>query len=468
MAVYISISLLILNLLLAIISRHNFSKYKNKDGDSKDILSCMARMVAFYIPESLKAVLRRLIRRVYVLNERPLYEQTEEYMNGLIKKIIVFSLILCLFSLSVIKLRAFDQKDDGIIRPEVGGTSEKVKLRLEEEGTEEVYDLEISPREYTDEEFKTAAAEAKRYIDEVYLGNNPSAERITSNLTLPDSDETGRLRVIWESSDPLVLSSSGVIKNKQFENEAEVRLTATIKDNNHSESVDYFLKVVGEDSLSSFERIKLRMLEIESETRSESEVVLPDYLDGVRIERVKTDRRKVLAEIMLLGFFMIASYAFVQINRLKEAGKKRDSELRGAYYGFVSRLTIHLGAGSVLREALRLAGVREKSEYLKNEINLALKKIASGIPEYRAYTEMGKSIGTQEYMKLMSLIAQNLEYGNKNLISLLETEVNSSIYIRKEEIKKRGEQASEKLLIPTSILMILVIAIVIYPAYRGL
>ena len=316
--------------------------------------------------------------------------------------------------------------------------------------------------------YGNAAAEAKEYIDEVYLGSNPSAERVTSDLTLPDSDESGRLRVIWESSDPLVLSSSGVIKNKQFENEAEVRLTAMIKDNNHSESVDYSLKVVGEDSLSSFERTKLKMLEIESGTRSESEVVLPDYLDGVRIERVKTDRRKVLAEIMLLGFFMIAAYAVIQINRLKEAGKKRDSELRGAYYGFVNRLTIHLGAGSVLREALRLAGVREKSEYLKNEINLALKKIASGIPEYSAYTEMGKSIGTQEYLKLMSLIAQNLEYGNKNLISLLETEVNSSIYIRKEEIKKRGEQASEKLLIPTSILMILVIAIVIYPAYKGL
>ena len=466
MAVYISIGLLILNLVLAILSRQSFSKYKKTDG--KDILSCMAGMIVFYIPESIKTVMRRLIRRVYVLNERPLSEQTDEFLTRLIKKMIVFSLLLSLFSLSIYKLGFFNQENDSIMRPEVGGTSEKVRLRLEEEGDEEVYDLEIGPREYTDEEFAAVAAEAEEYIGEVFLGENESEERVICNLMLPDVDESGNLRITWESSDPLILSSSGVIKNKQFEGSVEVRLTATIKDNNHSESVSYDLMVVGEDSLSSFERIKQKVLDIESETRSEAEVVLPDYLDGVRIERVEKDRQSIYTEIMFLGLFMIAAYVFVQINRLKEAGKKRDHELRGSYYGFVNRLTIHLGAGSVLREALRLASLRERSEYLKDEISLALKKIESGIPEYRAYTEMGKSIGTQEYLKLMSLISQNLEYGNKNLISLLETEVKSSIYIRKEEIKKRGEQASEKLLIPTSILMILVIGIVIYPAYSGL
>ena len=469
MASYISIGLLMSILLLAMISRLNFSKYKNKNDEKKDVLSCMARMVAFYIPESVKAVLRRQIRRVYVLNERPLYEQTENFLNGLIKKIFVFGLLLCLFALLVDQIFKSNQQNDDIVRPDVGGNSEKVKIHMEdeEEGAEEVYDLEIGPREYTDEEFETAAADAVKYIERIYLKDNTSENRIVSDLELPDKDELGRLRIIWESSDPLLLSSSGAIQNKQKE-DTEVKLKATIKDNNHSVSVSYNLKVVGEDSLSSFERTKLKMQEIENETRSDSEVVLPDYMEGIRIERVQKNYTKLNIELFVLGLFMIAAYVVVQINRLKDEGKKRDSELRGAYYGFVNRLTIHLGAGSVLREAFRLAGVRERSDYLKKEITLTLKKIESGIPEYKAYTEMGKSIGTQEYLKLMSLVSQNLEYGNKNLISLLETEVNSSIYIRKEEIRKRGEQASEKLLIPTSILMILVIAIVIYPAYIGL
>ena len=159
---------------------------------------------------------------------------------------------------------------------------------------------------------------------------------------------------------------------------------------------------------------------------------------------------------------------YKNIRELNEIGEKRDVELEEAYYSFVNRLAIHIGAGLSLRDAMKRAAEVEKSEYLKKEVGFALNKVASGVMENSAYMELGKNLGSQEYLRLMSLLSQNLAYGNSNLIGLLDSEVKQSFYIKRERIRKKGEQASEKLLLPTAILLILVIVIVMYPAFINL
>ena len=94
--------------------------------------------------------------------------------------------------------------------------------------------------------------------------------------------------------------------------------------------------------------------------------------------------------------------------------------------------------------------------------------VESGVSESKAYGEMGRRIGLEEYMKLMSLISQNLTLGNSNLLKLLDTEVKTSYFLKKENVRKKGEQASEKLLLPSAMLMMLVIIVVMYPAFIGM
>jgi pilus assembly protein TadC len=157
-----------------------------------------------------------------------------------------------------------------------------------------------------------------------------------------------------------------------------------------------------------------------------------------------------------------------KLQELNDTGEKRDEQLEDAYYSFVNRLAIHIGAGLNLRDAMRRAAEVERSDYLKKEVGFALNRVASGVKEASVYMDLGKSLGTQEYMRLMSLLSQNLAYGNSNLIGLLDSEVKQSFYIKREHIRKKGEQASEKLLLPTAILLVLVIVIVMYPAFINL
>jgi hypothetical protein len=106
--------------------------------------------------------------------------------------------------------------------------------------------------------------------------------------------------------------------------------------------------------------------------------------------------------------------------------------------------------------------------FLVNEIEYTLNMIDSGISEPKAYMELGNRLGLEEYMRLMSLISQNLNFGNSNLLKLLDTEVKTSFFLKKERVRKKGEQASEKLLIPTAILLITVIIVVMFPAFIGM
>ena len=103
---------------------------------------------------------------------------------------------------------------------------------------------------------------------------------------------------------------------------------------------------------------------------------------------------------------------------------------------------------------------------MRNTIICIGRQFGSGGHEIALRT--GKKLGLEEYNRLMGLISQNLAFGNSNLIKLLETEVKTSYFLRKEDVRRKGEQASEKLIVPTLLLMIVVIGIIVYPALTGI
>jgi hypothetical protein len=93
-----------------------------------------------------------------------------------------------------------------------------------------------------------------------------------------------------------------------------------------------------------------------------------------------------------------------------------------------------------------------------------LNEIKSGIPESDAYYNMGHRINIPVYIKLMSMLSQNVKKGTKDLLAAMETEEQAALQARKELAKKRGEEAGTKLLFPMIVLMAIVMIIVVMPA----
>ena len=64
----------------------------------------------------------------------------------------------------------------------------------------------------------------------------------------------------------------------------------------------------------------------------------------------------------------------------------------------------------------------------------------------------------------MGHISQNLRMGTKDLLKLMEDEVRTSLELKKEYTRRKGEEASTKLLFPMIILLATVMIIIIVPA----
>ena len=151
----------------------------------------------------------------------------------------------------------------------------------------------------------------------------------------------------------------------------------------------------------------------------------------------------------------------------KEKLKGREERLSAVFYRFVKRLTLLLGAGESLQDSLLTAAAVEE-RFLTREVLYAVNRIRTGTAESKAYAELGRGLGLQSYVRLFSTISTAAPRGSSQLLNLLEQEVKDAEAEAKETARRRGEQASQKLLLPMFLLLIVVIGIVLYPAIAGM
>ena len=81
-----------------------------------------------------------------------------------------------------------------------------------------------------------------------------------------------------------------------------------------------------------------------------------------------------------------------------------------------------------------------------------------------AYEKFGKRCGEPGYIKLGSILSQNLKKGAKGLQELLEQEAETGFEDRKHAARKLGEEAGTKLLFPMMLMLAIVLVVLTVPA----
>lgn len=84
------------------------------------------------------------------------------------------------------------------------------------------------------------------------------------------------------------------------------------------------------------------------------------------------------------------------------------------------------------------------------------------------YEQLGRRLELPEYYQLLQHISQYIRMGTKDLRNLMEQEMQQALKKRRELAKKKGEEASTKLLFPMILLLVLVMVMIVYPAWAGL
>lgn len=190
-------------------------------------------------------------------------------------------------------------------------------------------------------------------------------------------------------------------------------------------------------------RIENALEERDRESRTENSLALPD-----RVGSQKIIWKEVIQDSSGYFFLLICIAAgLIRISGNRGVERRlaeRNQELLRNYPEIVHKLTLYMGAGMTIRNAFGKMGedykkrkTPKKKQYVYEEIVLLCHELQSGVSETEVYAQLGKRCRLQPYMKLSTLLSQNLRKGNGDLLRKLRQEAELAFEDRKNSAKRR-------------------------------
>lgn len=163
----------------------------------------------------------------------------------------------------------------------------------------------------------------------------------------------------------------------------------------------------------------------------------------------------------ILALFSLASVAifFFMDKDLKEQVQKRRERLRMGYPDLVHKLVLYLVAGMSIRSAFLQIGKGNEM------VRYACWEMQAGQSELTAYEHFGKRAGVREYVKLSTLLCQNIKKGTQTLLTRLEEEAVMCEESRLQSGRRLGEEAGTKLLVPMVMQLAMIMLMIMIPAF---
>ena len=416
---------------------------------------------------------RRSMTRLYKGNALQTEERVDAYYIDLLNKIIWILLISG--SLSGLLWGMYQKQDTGqlhFIRDDYGGDEVQYIVNYEnQEKTTAQLTITLEPVQYRPEELAEQFQDGFVYLENRMLGDNESLDNILVDMKLETSIPDSGIKVSWSSDDYEVIDERGVVNNQGLKESQTVVLQLELSYGEMAESREYEV-VVKPGQLTGVEeeqrRLQERVEALIQDARYEKEVVIPSDIQGVHLMEAR-NQDSVPWLILILGIVSSSMLWFRQKENLQLQLKQQNRELLREYPYLVNQLVLYLEAGATIKGAfervLHQYEMAERKEHpLYEELMVMWNEMHSGVTQEQAYMNLGKRIGLLPYLKLTSLLTQQIRKGAAGVILLLEEEEHEAFERRKERAKRMGEEAGTKLLVPMIILMVISMLIIVCPA----
>ena len=168
--------------------------------------------------------------------------------------------------------------------------------------------------------------------------------------------------------------------------------------------------------------------------------------------------------IFALLSFVIAYYFFTSVDKKIT---KRSEELLSDFSDAVSNLALLTNAGMILREAWEATSYTGEG-VLYQEMRKTVEDMHNGISDVEAIRLFGVRCIIPEIKKFSSTLIQGMEKGNRELAVALRQQSDELWELKKQTVKRQGETAASKLLLPMIIMFIGVLIIIIVPVFANM
>lgn len=358
-------------------------------------------------------------------------------------------------------------------RPKEGEESKKYKLDVRIGEEEEQVVVTVPEQQESRKEIYKKIEQAYEKLKTVILSDNTSLEEVSTPLNLVNEVGNSGVEVIWEMEDLDYIDYDGTILKETIAPEGELtEITARLKYAGEEVAYVFPIRLVAkkktDQELLGEEIQKL----VDKQNLPDSQTIeLPKEIGSQEVEFVQKNHSSA-GVILCLGVIGSLGIFFLWDKKLEEKVQERKEQMLLDYAGIVSKLALLNQAGLTISGAWdRILEDYEKEKgsigmrYAYEEMRLVQNKRKSGESEAHLYEEFGERCRLPCYLKLGSLLGQNIQKGTKGLSDLLNAEVREAFEERKAIARKKGEQAGTKLLIPMVILLMIVMVIVVVPAF---
>ena len=367
-------------------------------------------------------------------------------------------------------------EDGSIVRGSYLEGEKELQVTAQLEDDVQVFRIRLGPRSLAQKELENLAEEFLEELPNLIAGKNTSLQLITEDLELLETYQGYPFQVEWKSSRPDVLGSSGSII--QPREQVEMELLAELKYQDFIREETLSITVLPPE-LTAQEQLHRELEEYlavsEEESRREEVWSLPTQWKGSEISWTQKVEDNSL--ILWAAALAVAVLVYLMSDRdLHKQLEKRKNCLKREYPDLVHQLALFVGAGMTVRGAIqKIASDYEKKQSrltgklpAYEELLYTCRELKSGVSEGAAYEHFGRRTGRQEYIRLSTLLMQNLKRGNSALLERLREEAEKSGEERLMQSRQLGEEAGTKLLVPMVLMLAVVMVMIMVPAFSAI
>lgn len=408
----------------------------------------------------------------------------ERFLHEMCRRVAIIYTVMFAASLICLGVQASTNvkvlEDVTFIRPKPGEMEANkeltVILRDKEHEVSEDTVFHIQAREYEEKEVMQFEEEIRQKLCEVVKGENASLENVTKPLNLITKLPGNPYKISWNLSGQSLIDENGVVHNKEIKEKQVVTIQASLIYKKREEYLELPIGVEpycwswSEQALYEFYTY---VEKLEENSSNKETYKMPSKIGEIQIsyeEKVVEKAKKLLA----LGVLAcVALYVYWEQDIIRRK-KQYMMECQRCYPSLVSKFTLLIGAGMTVRGAWQrmvMDYCKEKEMnsghyvYVYEEMLITWNEILNGITETEAFNRFGRRLKLRCYMRLCSLITQNLRKGTRGFLVQLEAEAREAQEERKQVARQLGEEAGTKMLFPMLIMLVIVLMIVMVPAF---
>lgn len=354
----------------------------------------------------------------------------------------------------------------------------RIEGESEGESEEEVLlPVTVHARNYTGREARQKLELALQELDGCILGENESRDRVSTALYFPAALQDGEVTAEYLTVPWGMIQNDGTVTGNPDPAGSLVEIKATLTC--QEESIIYETAVrVFAPALGSREQLKkdlaLSLTKADEDGRTGPDLKLPSKVAGRRVTWHEPGVNALPYAILLIVVPVAVSLLWDR--HIHEKAAARKLEMLIDYPGLLWKMAMLLGAGLTIRNTFfrigssysRESAISGRRRYAYEELLYTCREMKSGVPEGRAYENFGRRCDMECFVKLGTVLSQNLKKGSAGLAALLDKEAAGASRDRTANARKLGEQAGTRMLFPMILLLGVVLVVLITPAFMAM